>query len=207
MVCAFIVEEVHKGSLRGYVEGDDGLFSSTVPLDPEDFGKLGFEIKIDQVEDPCEASFCGMIFADSGEIIRDPRDFAQHFGWTSSFLMAKEPTMIQLLQAKAMSACYETPQCPIVGAYARLALRECGDAVPRFIDDGYHVLPLADFKPTEFCPADDTRDLFAKKYGISPDIQRAIEKALDRGDLVTASELLVPSRAQATYSIRYTEYG
>jgi hypothetical protein len=74
MLIKFLVFE-KGGSYAALVEGDDGLIATDITLDPSDFLKLGFTIKMKEVTDPCSASFCGLIFADSGEFVRDPVRF------------------------------------------------------------------------------------------------------------------------------------
>lgn len=160
MLALFLATE-KGGHLTGFVEGDDGLFSTDVVLTSDDYADLGFTIKIEEVIDPCEASFCGMIFSESGEIVKDPRKFMQGFGWTSSFIGAGPAIMDQLLRAKALSSVYETPQCPIIGAISRYALSKTKGVVPRFVEDGYHV-PRDVVNIPEFHPSNDTRELFAR---------------------------------------------
>jgi len=67
---------VHKrgGTMSGFVEGDDGIFRITgkVPTSA-DYAALGFNIKIEKVEDPELASFCGQIYSRTArEIVVDP---------------------------------------------------------------------------------------------------------------------------------------
>jgi len=177
MLAKFIVSE-KGGHLAGFVEGDDGLFASSVELTAKDYASLGFTIKIEEVPNPCEASFCGMVFAESGEIIRNPISFLSKFGWTGSFINAGPRIMDELLRAKALSAIYETPQCPIVGVMARVALEKTSHVHPRFVSDGFHEnLPDVVALP-RFCPSVGTRVLFEKLYGISVPCQLAIEKQL-----------------------------
>lgn len=202
MLAKFIVE--CKGSfLEGFVEGDDGLFSTEVELTSKDYADLGFTIKVEEVVDPCAASFCGMIFPDSGEIIRDPRKFIQNFGWTHSFIHAGPEIMNQLLRAKALSACFETPQCPIVGAFARKALYDTCGCTPRFVHDGYHTAIPDAISVPPFRPSDDTRVLFAQEFGVSPDLQKAVEAAVEDGDMDLVASLLPPSQEVADYTRRY----
>jgi hypothetical protein len=179
------------GKWDGIFEGDDGLFGSTVPLSPEVCLRLGFTIKFDRVEDPAEASFCGLVFADSGQVIRDPIRFLQSFGYTYSYIHSSEAVMAQLLRAKALSAIYETPQCPIVGAFARRALQVTRGVRPRFVNDGYHVLPPDEMSIPDFCPLDDTRALFAKRYGISPAVQLFVEAQVMRGEVNDVANFLL----------------
>lgn len=216
MLAKFLARE-QGHELYGFVEGDDGLFATEANLLATDYARLGFTIKIDEVVDPCAASFCGMVFAESGEIVRNPVDFLAAFGWTSSFISGGEKLMLELLRAKALSAVYETPQCPIVGAIARRALFITRHVDPRFVDDGYHRPPPSEFHLPEFQPSDDTRELVHQLYGISPSLQRDIESRLLAGDYDVAAMLPVRSgdnmpRSAATdpyyhYSARFIEVG
>lgn len=169
------------GTCEGFVEGDDGIFASTTIVDASDFQRLGFSIKIERVLDPCRSAFCGLVFAESGQIVRNPFKFLQTFGWTSSFLKGKRSLMDQLLRAKALSAIYECPQCPVVGAVARFALARTVGVVPRFVDDGYHVPHDATSIP-DFHPSPDTRVLFEDLYGISVALQEILEAHIFNGD-------------------------
>jgi hypothetical protein len=190
MLAKFIASE-KGGELTGFVEGDDGLFASTVELTAEDFLKMGFTIKIVEVDDPCTASFCGMIFAESGEIIRDPYRFMENFGWTRSCLGGGHDVMQQLLRAKALSTAYETPQCPIVGAFARHALEVTRGVVPRFVLDGYHeVQPPDELRISVFAPSNDTRHLFEVEYGVPIPLQLAVEAMVMQGDMDGVARLL-----------------
>lgn len=201
MLASFLVHE-KGGTLEGFVEGDDGLFATDVQLTSQDYEELGFTIKIEEVDDPMAASFCGMIFSDSGEIIREPRRVFMGFGWTQSFINAGPKVMAELLRAKALSSVYETPQCPIVGELARQALLRTRGVRPRFVDDGYH-RPHDEIPVPEFCPADDTRSLFAQVFGISVDVQLAAERAIRSGDMLALSSLVPPTPEQAEYSSKY----
>lgn len=195
-------------TLDGNVEGDDGIFATDAVLTPELYKKLGFTIKMEEVADPCSASFCGMIFAESGEIIRDPISFLSGFGWTSSYISAGPKVMQELLRAKALSAIYETPQCPIVGVLARRALRDTRGSAPRWVDDGFHHYPKDERnipQPT-FAPSPETRELFSRKYGIDPSTQVEIEKRLEAGDMNVAS-LLTIHPDLTHYASRFVERG
>lgn len=192
MLALFCAHE-HGFDLDGYVEGDDGLFACNGELTKEMYAGLGFEIKIDEVADPCHASFCGMIFSDSGQIIRDPKRFLQTFGWTHSFINAGDKIMRELLRAKALSACYETPHCPIVGAMARRALLKTRGSAPRFVRDGYHdvdAIPRDEKAIEPFRPELSTRMLFAQKFGVSIEEQLRCEAAILDDDMPTVADLI-----------------
>lgn len=208
MLARFLASEQGQ-DLFGFVEGDDGLFATKAELRAEDYAKLGFTIKIEEVEDIRAASFCGMVFGESNQIIRDPVAFLATFGWTSSFTMGGERLMDELLRAKALSTVYETPHCPIVGALARYALSVTRHVTPRFVTDGYHSLPPRDeSRLTAFAPTAETRALFERLYGISPTMQLAIEKRILSGNM-NVLDLLPPARTAVYqhYADRYVELG
>lgn len=189
--------------VRGFVEGDDGIFATCATLDTHDYEVLGFTIKMEKVESPCEASFCGMVFSASGEILRDPRKFMMSFGWTHSMIMAGSKVMHQLLRAKALSAAYETPQCPIVGAFAHVALQKTQGYVARWVRDGYHEHPRDESFLQPFCPSYDTRVLFQRVYGVSIELQVAIERCVFEDRLDEIPFLLVPGNDCYDYSTRF----
>jgi len=207
MLTEFLVHE-KGGKLEGFVEGDDGLFSTDVHLDGTDYANLGFTIKIEEVDDPCKASFCGMIFSESGEIIRDPRRFLMGFGWTSSFIMAGNKIMEELQLAKSLSAIQETGQCPIVGKMARHAYLKTCHRHPRFDPTSWKDCNMAKqnfdlFSITEFQPKDDTRELFSEMYGISIPAQLEIEDAIDNDDMDRVAILMPPTWEQFDYTSKY----
>lgn len=178
MLAKFLVAR-KGGVLEGFVEGDDGIFSSTVEITAKDYAEMNFTIKINEVSDPCEASFCGMIFAGSGEIIRDANRFMQNFGWTGSFVDAGPRIMDELLHAKILSALNETPQCPIVSVLARKFYSKVAYTNPRFVEDGYHDKISANFVIPPFNPSMDTRLLYEKVFGVSVSCQLQIENFID----------------------------
>lgn len=202
MMLALYLAHKKQGHIFGFVEGDDGIFATDFPLENKDYQKLGFEIKILEYEKIGDASFCGMIFSESGEIIRDPVAFLQKFSWTSSFLGAGIKIQKELLRAKALSAVYETPQCPIVGAAARYALQLTTGSAVRFIHDGYHDIPKDTLKIPEFAPHVDTRRQFQKIFKVNPETQIEIESKLLRGDFNVA-HLLPLSRDNLHYVTRF----
>lgn len=206
MLSMFIAHE--KGAeepyIRGLVEGDDGLFASTVPLESRDYRTLGFNIAIVEVMDPCVASFCGMVFAEDTQIIKDPVKFLCGFGWTHSFIGAGNAIMGQLLRAKALSACYETPHCPIIGEMARQALVRTRQYRPRFAEDGYHHCPLSDeMNVPSFSPTQATRTLFSQLYGVSIEAQLEVESLIRQGRLDLVQHIIHPNYDQSWYAANY----
>jgi hypothetical protein len=202
MLAKFLAAEQGK-ELYGFVEGDDGLFSTEAELRAQDYADLGFTIKIDEIRDPCLGSFCGMVFGDSGHILRDPRRFIEGFGWTLSFVNAGDCIMDGLLRSKALSACYETPCCPIVGAFAQHALRCTEGVVPVWVPDGYHTRPPDEENVPDFSPTAGDREIFAALYHIPVVTQLAIEKRIWENDMLGVSVLLPPPPAIADFSSKY----
>jgi len=177
MLWSFICER-HGYKWKGYVEGDDGIFAVSHTPKVSEFAEFGFELKLQEYPDPSLASFCGIVLVDD-DIIRDPYKFLANFGWTDRFHYAKSKVQAELLRAKALSTCYETPQCPIVGVLARRALEDTRSVRPRYVDDGYHTAPPDEFKIPSFKPSDSVRAVFGQLYGISPQLQLEIESLVE----------------------------
>lgn len=205
MVTMFLISE-GADDYEGFVEGDDGLFSTTCALSAKDYELLGFTIKIEEVTDPCEASFCGMVFSESGEIVKDPAKFLSTFGWTHSFISAGTVIMEELLKAKALSAIYECPQCPILGVLSRVALAKVANRVARFEKDEYHVIPVLKEIP-EYCPSASTRLLFQTKFGVSVEAQLRIEAMIYDGKLSDIWTLFPPTNDMLAYTSNYISVG
>lgn len=193
------------GKVKGYVEGDDGIFATNVPLFDKDFEDLGFKVKLARVDDPCEASFCGLIFSEAGEIVRDPVHFLNKFGWTNSFINAKPKVMSELLRAKSLSVLYETPQCPLVGAIAHHALALTRDVRPRFVASFNHVIPPDEWEVPAFEPKLETRELFEKLFGVSIAEQLRLEARIAEGDLSELQNILRPSKDVGHYADRFLD--
>jgi len=206
--------------VNGFVEGDDGIFACSGKLTPQDYRELGLLIKIVEVVDPCTmvpvnpcpsrtgvnpgAAFCGIICSETGQIIRDPRRFVAEFGWTSACIHGGDTVIASLQRAKALSAVYETPHCPVLGELARLALRKTRGAVPRFVEDGFHTCPKDETRPPPFSPDPETRELFATQFGVSVQDQLLLEARFRRGDL-KVMDVMEPTSDMLHYVARYVE--
>lgn len=183
----------------GVFEGDDALVVTDVDFDKTDFERLGFKVKLDDV-DALTASFCGQIFTTSGQTIRDPLKFLESFGWTHSKIHGGEKVMQALLKAKCLSCLYENHDCPIVSEIAYQCLSTTGDVEPEFEHDGYHDthnIPLHQ-QPPAIEP--ETRTLFASVYKISVDTQLLVEQCARAGDYDKVAEIMIPM-----YAERYPE--
>lgn len=192
------------GAFDGIVEGDDGLFVTDVELKAEMWKDLGFTIKIDEVVEPCRASFCGLVFGESGQVIRDPRRFLQTFGWSEDYISASPRVHMELLRAKALSALAETPQCPIVGAIARRAYFTTQGYEARFVDR-WRASHTPEWVNVPFLPTSETRMLFQDMYGISPEQQLAAENAIACGDLAFVGSVVIGHKHVHDYASRFIE--
>jgi len=193
MLAEFLLwEQGH--TFEGYVEGDDGIFVTDGLLTKEMYAELGFSIKIEEFDDPCTASFCGLVFSSSHQIIRDPFKFVSKFAWTHTALHSNERIQHELLRGKALSALYETPHCPIVAPLASHVLNELTNinVTALRVEDRWKPLPPASFVPVAFAPTEDTRLLFQKKFGISPNLQRLIEQRIRDHRVSEIGSLLLP---------------
>lgn len=197
MVMLFVAHKKNLRSLKGRVEGDDGIFSfyGEVPT-PADFAVLGLLIKIEEYDKVTEGSFCGVI-ADEDEMINitDPIDALLRFGWTTrQYNKAGHKKKMKLLRAKALSLKYQFNGCPILDALANYGLR---------ITEGYHFqLPvtMSAYEKERFLlmynkykdglpsrqPGFATRQLMEKKFNISILEQLLVEEYLNNKNVLEA---------------------
>jgi len=189
MAMLFIAEEKKLQSLKGRVEGDDGIFTFYGPVPTtQDFADIGMIIKIDQYSSLTEGSFCGIIANETEMInITNPIETLLDFGWTNrEYVNAKPSKLKELLRAKAMSLGYSYPGCPILASLARYGLRMTeGHHVSLRAMDTYHKEKFTDMfnKYHGVIPHKDTgiqtRILVENRFGVSIADQLAIESYLD----------------------------
>jgi len=203
MMLALYIVHKKQGTVIGFVEGDDGLFSSTVELTSFDYAQLGFEIKMEEVAKPGEASFCGLLCSESGQVVRDPREFLGKFGWTHD-TAASPKVQRELLLAKCLSTLCECGDCPIIGVLAREGRKKCGwFTKPRFVYDGYHKALDVPFYDRGFKPTDSTRAFFAAQFGVDVPTQLKVEELIRSDHLDRIPDLLPPPRDQLHYYVHY----
>lgn len=203
MLGLYLAEEM-KTHIKIVVEGDDSLIASSMDFTPSMFERLGFTIKIEQVERPGDASFCGMLCSDEGEVIKDPIKFFSNFGWSRSMINAGRKVNMSLLRAKALSACYEAPNCPIIGVLAREALKRTRGVRARFIKDGYHQYNLSDEMPIPvFAPSLSTRQMFSDNFGVSISQQYIIEDWISHDRLDLICSIIHPPSDISDYVSKY----
>jgi len=194
LILALFITQEQTGDyrkLQGIFEGDDGLFKVPFEITSAMFAKLGFTIKIETGDLPNEMAFCQNRFATIGQNVKALDRVISDFGWTHSVIGCGERCSMALLRAKALSLCYELPHCPIVRALGQRALALTRGITPRFEYDWYHQTPARDEADLQrFDPTVDTRELYFRLTGITPELQIMIEERILAGD--DLSSLLFP---------------
>lgn len=126
MVTLFVCHKLRIVGVRGLTEGDDGIFSmfDRIP-DSTHFARLGFIVKMVEVDNISEASFCGIISDECDLInVKDPIEALLDFGWAhQQYSGAKQRKLLRILRTKAFSLLYQYAGCPILDALARYGLR------------------------------------------------------------------------------------
>ena len=178
-------EEYGVKDVMGVVEGDDGLFVGTGSFPgEEEFKKLGLMLKMEKHKSLSEAAFCGLVFDDNDlENIADPFKLMASFGWTTGqYAGAKQSKLRCLLRAKSMSYLCQYPACPVVAEMARYGLRVTRGCDVRGVLsktknswDRQFIHYLDNFKDENRPIGMGTRDLMARKFGLSVDDQLRIE--------------------------------
>lgn len=191
------------GHVTGFVEGDDGLFASTVKLTAEDFAQLGFTVEINELKDPTDGHFCGMTVTDEGEVIKSHVKVFQTFSWSSKYHSCGEKLQMRLLRSKALSLAYECPNCPILGQLAQSALIKTRGYKQKFVPDGYHRRPRDEVGVPSFNPSHSARVKYETLFGIPESVQLAAEKAIRDGNMNLLSQLLPAPADIQWYTERY----
>lgn len=178
----------------GAVEGDDGVFGLDGMVPPESmFNRLGFRIKLQEVDCIEEASFCGMIF-DSVDLINitNPiQELCSFFQLPVRYLGSKKSKLLALYRCKALSLAHQYNGCPILTSLARYILRNTKSVNRGFIHkhftntyerDTFLEMDLNfDFR----LPPSNTRLLVEKVFGLSVSTQLYIETYLDSLNVLT----------------------
>jgi hypothetical protein len=200
MTMLFVAESSGCKNIRGVVEGDDGLFSFEGPVPTqEDFAKLGFTIKLDCHQFIGDCSFCGLVFDEVERVVvTDPIKVLANFGWTTrQYLHASDRKLRILLRCKAMSLLAQYPGAPIIQEIASYAIRMTSDI--RYIEviRALQRMKLSTYDrdsiklSTTTRPVGPlTRELVARRFGITHEVQHKIE------DLFAKKRDLTPFSAQ-----------
>lgn len=174
------------------VEGDDGLIASTMPLDWDIAGKLGLKLKCKASHDPNELSFCGLCLGPQGLMPGDFRRVIEKFGYsTDRELLNPENQHTpyikklrrELLRAKALSLMSYCRACPILQSLAERVIMLTSDVTVTMRHlDWYWDVYMNNLLKEDMTPipiTKQTREFFAKRYGIEPEEQIEIERKIE----------------------------
>lgn len=152
------------------------------------FKSLGCLCKLEVVDDPSEASFCGMIFEPAScQMLRDPRSTILKFGWTSkAYARASGSLAMRLLRMKSISLAHVSGSCPVLWALAKRCIEltdsyRNADLLRLVRGSSYEreQLTLRLLSAPIFTePTTETRVLFEKLYGIPISDQLRMETLL-----------------------------
>jgi hypothetical protein len=208
----FVLEEKGCSDISGVIEGDDGLFVFQGPVPSSaDYLSLGLEIKLDEHQYYNEASFCGVVFAEEvGDNLMNPYTVLGNTCWAGAdYAQAKAKTLRDLQIAKALSTLAQLPGCPVVQSIALWQLR---GAKYKAADKNRILQWVLQSKQTNYWSrliyqetsessieprpvAMASRELVARKYGMSIDTQLHLEKLFDESSSnvdLSCSEYLGP---------------
>lgn len=169
-------------------EGDDGLHSSKRGrINASTYEKLGFLAKIEVHETSREASFCGQVLSARKTLFADPVKFLLKLGWAHpQYHGCSQKTKNKLLVAKAYSALYLYPGCPIIHPVAATIVRRhinlINDNLRHLMFDDPHKIAQITFsqqKAIELCNIkvhDEDRNDYERLYGLSVEDQLSLEK-------------------------------
>lgn len=216
----FMCEEKKCTSVRGKIEGDDGIFTlyGDAPT-AADFEKLGFMLKLQEHQSLTTASFCGIV-ADTEErvIIVSPVEELLNFGWTRrEYVGASKHKLKKLLLSKSISLAYQYPGCPILNSLANYGLRMSQGATlyigaaagwweREMLIEAFNYFKREGGVPSK-PTGPNTRLLVEKLYGISIQDQIDIERYLDnKNDLSPICLPQLDLLCHADQSHYYTNY-
>lgn len=197
--------------VMGVVEGDDGLFSMTVPEgaslpDAKFFARMGFTLKLDVHEDISTASFCGLVFDSEEQMnVTNVLEELVAFAWASKrYARCGRAKHEQLLRCKSFSMAYQYPGCPILKSLARYGLRvtrkhgkigssQFTDMVNKHVTNVYYREQIHEALEKGIPNVDighRTRLLVERLYGVTIERQLETERYLD--SLESIQELDLP---------------
>lgn len=180
---------VNDTEFTGVVEGDDGLFKfrewERRPT-AEQYAELGFKIKIEEVDNYNEASFCGLVFDQEALVnVTEPFYLLAKFGFSDKkYLHSSHRIKMQLVRAKAMSLADQYGQCPILGPFSQKILH-----LTRRYKIGKKIIEsMSVYDKDQFLAIDtnfnfkihtSTRVLFERLYKINVEHQKQIEEKFE----------------------------
>jgi hypothetical protein len=186
MTMLFVAHRSGCINVRGVVEGDDGLFSFDGPAPTQqDFAQLGYTIKLEHHEFIGDCSFCGLVFDEVERVVvTDPLKVLANFGWTTrQYLHASDKKLLTLLRCKSMSLLAQYPGAPIIQEVAVYGLRMTRHIRDVDVKRALKRMRLSNYERANFGLSVETRpvgpltrDLVARRFGITHQMQFAAEK-------------------------------
>lgn len=181
----------------GLIEGDDAVFGvSANILKPQDFSKLGFQIKMQYKDSIYDTSFCSnVINPHTKHILLDP-ELITRLNWScsNSYFNSKQEIRKNLLRAKAISLYSNSMYTPIANVLSNQIIKIIGQGKMLFPNESkwwYErkgLIFLNEFKTNEICFSD--RLFYQKKFGITVNEQIYIEKIIKK--TTTLNQLYIP---------------
>lgn len=168
------------------VEGDDGAGVTPIVPDAKYYERLGHIVKLEHHDNPCHASFCGMVFdEDSKCVVVSPIEKILEFGWSKhQYFFARDSKHHELIKAKALSVLYSYGACPMIAEVGRkfLELTNSSDAhqvLKNSSLNSYERQKWTDIIDHEVCFQEidmKTRILVEQKYLIPIEVQLRFEQ-------------------------------
>jgi len=202
MLTLFAAHISGSGEVKGFVEGDDGLFTFQYEHNAptiQTYQKLGFTIKMESTFEINEASFCGNVFDTTDKVVlTDPMAVLAGFGWTNKkYVQANRNTRLQLLRSKALSLVHQYNGVPMLSTFGRrVEFLTRGQTVSKRIianQDMYHRNRLREQcsspLPVERIPSSSTRLLVEKLYGVTVAQQLTFEREIMKIELDCSFQL------------------
>lgn len=182
--------------IKTVVEGDDGLTRvdpSNLPT-VEDFKKLGFTIKLEIFDNISDASFCGLIYDPNDKaVITNPIDVLSTIFWIDGikYAFASKKKKMALLRAKALSALYQYPGCPLIKSCAHFILRQTNNMFPNFTyENAYDIHLVNEVKAA----------IKMRKTNTSPEILALISTPIGFGSRLLVEKMYnIPISVQLKY--------
>jgi len=180
--------------ITGVVEGDDGLFGTTIVPKESVYTSLGFKMSVKSVSNVGCAGFCSSWWDAEGVPLLDVRRVLGRVGWSFSCPPRAKPSFRQaLLNAKIESMCELSNCTPILW---KLSKYHKGKGLARA--DGYKIFGDQAWIETSghidfYEPTMIQRLFVAQNQGISITDQLMIEKMIDNDDW-TFGKLLLRSK-------------
>lgn len=178
--------------LVGMVEGDDGIFGTTIKPDPAYFLKLGFKIEFIFDKPVGEAGFCSSYWTRDGTTVTDLYRFVK-LGWSFHLpVHASLRKKQELFGAICLSLGYEVGGSPIYWALAKKYGRPGRVPLDWWEHNEAEVLGIAHEIHGKFLhlmgkvpwkqPSMETREEYAQMFGLSVGAQLDIERQILEGN-------------------------